>query len=247
MLKTVRRALGRELRRRGIYWLGPEPFGVINRELLLRRYGITVVFDAGANVGQYGKQLRYIGYSGRIISFEPSSGAYTALQQASGGDRLWEVHKLAVGNEEGEKLFNIANSTVCNSFLPMLDSYKVHVPGTEILGQETVGVCRLDGFLGSVFPEDRVWVKLDVEGHELAAIAGAQKLLARVDLVEIEMATERLLEGEPLFFEVAPALYKLGFRLISVSPAYKAPSGRTLKFDGAFGRPKPLKNRELIG
>jgi hypothetical protein len=104
--------------------------------------------------------------------------------------------------------------------------------------QEEVEICRLDRFAPQVQSRSRVWVKLDVEGYELRAIAGAHKLLAKTLMVDVEMATTPLYDGEPLFYEVAPALYELGFELVAVASAVTAPSGRTVRFDGLFGRPE---------
>jgi FkbM family methyltransferase len=242
ILRRARHQIVRQLHGRGFYRVGPEPFGAVDKPLLLRRYGINLVFDVGANVGEYANHLRYLGYVGRITSFEPSSEAFAVLESRARDDPLWDAHQVAVGDQDGEATFNIANESVCSSFLPMNERLKAEVPGVAVTSRETVRVCRLDTFVDEVDEvdeveaDDHVWVKFDVEGHELAAIAGAQKLLARAEVVEVELAIEQHYEGEPLFFEVAPAVYDLNFRLIAVAPAFKSPSGRTLRFDGVFAR-----------
>jgi FkbM family methyltransferase len=232
----LRQAVARALHRRGIYRIGSEPFGAIDKDRLLRRYGIDLVFDIGANVGHYAKHLRYLGYAGRIVSLEPGAEAFRVLAARAEDDPLWEVHQLAAGEVEGEASFGIASQSVSSSFLATTERFEAEHPGTVMKSNEQVRVCRLDSFVEAVEPNAHVWVKLDVEGFELPAIAGATELLARTTVLEVELATERLYKDEPLFFEVAPAIYDLGFSLIAVAPGFVAPSGRTLRFDGLFVR-----------
>ena len=46
--------------------------------------GVTVVYDVGANVGQFGTGLRQRGYAGKIFSFEPVKSAFEALKSVAG-------------------------------------------------------------------------------------------------------------------------------------------------------------------
>ena len=236
-MRRARQTLRRELRRRGIYRIGADPFGAIDKELLFGRYGIDLVFDVGANVGEYADLLRNLGYRGRIISFEPASEPFSALAAKAEADPLWEAHQLAVGDTDSEAVFNVASWSVSSSFLSTTPRFDAELPGVVVAGTETVQVRRLDGFVDQVPDGAHVWVKLDVEGYETNAIAGAGRLLERTVALEVELATERLYADEPLFYEVAPTIYELGFRLVAVAPAFRAPSGRTLRFDGVFVRP----------
>jgi len=67
----------------------PSTHPLARRKRLLENYGIDLVLDVGANVGQYGKELRCIGYKGQIASFEPLSAAYAELAKVSQADGLW--------------------------------------------------------------------------------------------------------------------------------------------------------------
>ena len=46
---------------------------------IMKRAGISLVLDVGANVGQYAKIARKAGYKGQIVSFEPLGQAFSKL------------------------------------------------------------------------------------------------------------------------------------------------------------------------
>ncbi len=54
----------------------------------LTHHGVNLVFDVGANEGQFAQRLRESGYSGRIVSFEPIAGVWEKLKRASENDPL---------------------------------------------------------------------------------------------------------------------------------------------------------------
>jgi len=70
------------------------------RNWWLANRGITFLLDVGANVGQYARLVRARGYSGRIISFEPLSTAFSELQRNAEGDPAWEAFNIALGAEQ---------------------------------------------------------------------------------------------------------------------------------------------------
>ncbi|MDJ0524424.1 MAG: FkbM family methyltransferase [Microcystis sp. M53600_WE12] len=87
-------------------------------------FSVDLVFDVGANIGQYAKLLRELGYSGRLVSLEPLSSAYSRLKAISKKDQLWEIApQTAIGNQEGEIIINIAGNSYSSSALPMLDAH----------------------------------------------------------------------------------------------------------------------------
>ena len=49
---------------------------------VMHAHDIDVVFDVGANDGDYGREIRDLGYEGLIVSFEPNPEAYDRLQAA---------------------------------------------------------------------------------------------------------------------------------------------------------------------
>lgn len=87
---------------------------------MLELYGVNCVFDVGANTGQYAKRLRGLGYSGRIVSFEPTSETFARLARAAADDPDWHVVQCGLGREETTAEIHIGWQTM-NSLLPASD------------------------------------------------------------------------------------------------------------------------------
>jgi len=203
------------------------------------RTNIDVVLDIGANVGQYAKGLRADGYAGRIVSFEPLSEAFAELSRYAASDKSWECKQLALGNSDGTTNMNISERTYSNSLLPMKDRHLAAAPNTGYVGSETVRIKRLDSLRNQLFEDkDSVYTKLDVQGYEMQVLEGATEILGQnVPVVEIELSTVPLYEGQPLFYELSSYLYARGFDLVSIEPTFFDPeSNYVLQMDGIFVR-----------
>ena len=61
-------------------------------------------------------------------------------------------------------------------------------------------------------------LKLDVQGFEPHVLAGAPETLARVVLLECELAFEYGYEDQPTFREMVDLIDGLGFHPISIAP-----------------------------
>lgn len=81
------------------------------RATLINNYSIDLVVDVGANAGSFGRQLRSIGYSGRILSFEPLSSAYIQLLNEISNDKCWTACNFALGNKPEISTINIARNS----------------------------------------------------------------------------------------------------------------------------------------
>ena len=130
--------------------------------------------DVGAHHGLYTLLLsRKVGRSGKVIAFEPSPRECRRLERHLRFNRCANVHleRCAVGSEPGEADLFLADGFQdwCNSLRPPALPDATHTV--------TVRVRRID----DVLAEQRVakvdFIKLDVEGGELAALEGATRIL----------------------------------------------------------------------
>lgn len=219
----------------------PIPPHLTRRAHLLSRFGVTVVLDVGANAGQYARELRGIGYRRRIVSFEPLSSAYAALSSLAAADPAWQAVNLALGSAPGEAVLNVAGNSWSSSLRPMLDAHLSAAPESEYVGSETVTVERLDAvFDRYVQPDDRVWLKIDTQGHEADVLDGAGAVLDRVDTIQLEMSTVGMYEGELPFLQMYRRLESLGYACVHLEPGLVDPHDeRLLQLDGYFHRVAP--------
>jgi FkbM family methyltransferase len=139
----------------------------------LLRTGMTVL-DIGAHHGLYTLLLsKKVGGKGRVIAFEPSPRECCRLEKHLRFNRCSNVYleRSAVGSEPGEAdLFLVDGfQDWCNSLRPPALPDPTHtVP---------VRVRRIDDVLAEQHVSKVDFIKLDVEGGELAALNGATRLL----------------------------------------------------------------------
>ncbi|MCZ7457124.1 FkbM family methyltransferase [Streptomyces sp. WMMC940] len=207
---------------------------------LLRHSGADVVLDVGANRGQYGLGLRRFGYRGRIVSFEPLRAAFEALRSRADADPLWTALPHALGDRRATVTLNVAgNNGLSSSVLPMLSRHAEACPDSRYVGRQEAEQYRLDDLWPQlVGPDDRVFVKLDVQGYEEAVLRGAEDLARRCCGLQLEASCVPLYEGGPLLHEVVgTAQRRYGLTLMAVVPGFTdLRTGQMLQCDAVFLR-----------
>ncbi len=202
-------------------------------ELTARALGLVV--DVGASAGYFGDAVRRQGYGGRIVSFEPLADAFAQLEQRVQDDPLWEAHRLALSDRDGQADLQVAGNSWSSSLLAMSARHVASAPSSAVVRSERVPLARLDT-VWSV--GDRAYLKLDVQGAELDVLRGAERALADVDVVEAELSVVELYEGQPLLPDVVAFLEPRGFALVQLEPEFTDPqTGAILQLNGIFVRP----------
>ena len=239
--KAAARTLGFDLER-----FQPATSRVAQQRAMLTHHGINLILDVGANVGQYGVELRReIGYGGRIVSFEPMKGAYEALRRTAGPDPLWEVaERAAIGASEGNVTLNVSSNLVSSSVLPMLSAHMEAAPGSRYQATEVVPVTTLDAVAPRYLRADSVaFLKIDTQGYESHVLDGASRTLEQALGLQMEISIVPLYAGQKLMPELMARVAGLGFELWSTHCAFADPvSGRTLQIDATFFRPDSYRS-----
>ena len=200
---------------------------------------VDVVFDVGANTGQFAAMLRAAEFRGRIVSFEPSTSAHSILLQQVRSNDNWKVApRMALGDRDGTTTLNLAANSFSSSVLTMLPSHVSAAPESRYIGTETADLRKLDS-IGAEFATEteRIFLKLDVQGFESSVLQGAKEFLRQVVGIQIELSLVPLYEGETLFHPMLHKLEEEGFEMWSIVPGLVDPkTKRLLQVDGIFFR-----------
>lgn len=203
----------------------------------LKARNVNLVFDVGANIGQFGLSLREMGYKGRIVSFEPLQAAWNQLSLASQDDPMWEVaERAAVGGEDGEIEINVAGNSVSSSILKMQEAHVRAAPASAYVGKEKLPIRRLDT-IGSRYlhPDSILFLKIDTQGYEAQVLKGASHLLEKAVGVHLELSFIPLYDGQCMYDELIGQLKALGFEMWDIMPNFlDTQSGRLLQADATF-------------
>jgi len=206
---------------------------------MLASHGVDVVFDVGANIGQFGQFLRGLGYRGRIVSFEPLSSVWEQLAEACRNDPGWTVaDPAALGSEDSQIEINVSKMSASSSALQMLRIHTEVAPGTEYVRKERVPLKRLDSVGPQYLHDDsRLFIKIDTQGFEAEVLKGATRLLDRTIGLHLELSFIPLYKDQCLYDEMIEIVKAKGFDLWAISPVISDPrTGRLLQADATFFR-----------
>jgi len=207
---------------------------------LLQNHRIDCVIDVGANDGGFASSIRSMGYGRRIISLEPLPGPYESLSGKAKRDGNWDALRCAAGNAAGEVTVNVSgNAGLSSSVLPMLSSHTKVAPNSRYVGSEIVRQERLDELLPrlGVAPENRTFLKIDVQGYEGAVLDGASRLFSEHAIagLQLELSLQPLYQGGIGYREVLDRAEDMDFTLVGLDPVFADPAtGELLQLDAVF-------------
>lgn len=226
-IQLAGRAIGLEVRRNS-----PSARDDLRLAEFLTQHQIDLVFDIGANRGQFAEQLFANGYRGRIVSFEAMPHVHDELAAAAAriGSRWQLAPAVALSDRDGTISFHVNVRDTTSSLLQTSSDAMDKMPGARPQTTVEVPTRRLDDmFEDYVEGARRIFLKIDVQGGEKLVLAGAQKTLDRIAGLVIELSLNELYVGQPFAFDVLAPLLADGFEVHDISPAYRDPGSYRLE------------------
>jgi len=145
-----------------------------------------ICFDVGGNKGQFTTLLHEVlGSEASIHTFEPSSATFKVLKENTARFPEVQLHQKGLGDQPGKlQLFtNEDASLIASVYQRKLDHF-----GIQMNQFEEIEVDTLDNFCQHHSIPHIHFLKLDVEGHELKVLKGAEKLVQNqaIDFIQFE-------------------------------------------------------------
>ncbi|WCJ58129.1 FkbM family methyltransferase [Fontisphaera persica] len=243
---ALRRAMRAGLQRLGYDLVNQREWGRDSLMDVANLFGPSppkVIFDVGANVGQFlGRVLQHFP-SAHCHAFEPFPQAFATLQQFAAPYPNVTAHCLALGDEDGNKELHVNEANVTNSLLAT-DAAASHYspPGwQETRGVLPVPVRRLETFCRE-HKVDRIdLLKVDAQGYDLRILQGAGALLEqhRIRCLLLEVLFVPLYEGQAYFHEIYDFLWQRHYHLVGLYEINRAPDGSAKWADALFVSHRP--------
>lgn len=144
------------------------------------------IFDVGANVGDYTTAvLKTFGPVNRVVSFEPSNMAYETLKVIANGHTNITAENIGLGDEETTRpLYSDSDASGLSSlYKRRLDHFNILMDRAEMVRIRTLDNYCKENHISRVH-----LLKLDVEGHELSVLRGADSMLRQgaIDFIQFE-------------------------------------------------------------
>lgn len=144
-----------------------------------------VLFDVGANVGNYSSQLAdTFRHDSKIYSFEPTENAYTQLKRLTTSKPSIQAFQIGLGR--ANETLTIHTNQLFSELSGVYNRSKLF----EGMASKTENCTfrTLDSFCTENGIKHIHFLKIDVEGHELFVLEGGQTLLenGNIDFIQFE-------------------------------------------------------------
>lgn len=205
---------------------------------ILRGLDVKTIFDVGSYDGF--TSLKYHKYfpESTCYAFEPFSKSFEKLVKTSEENKFIRPFNYAIAERNGTASFHVNQEAMTNSLYASEKTDSFVDKLTRTVSMEEVKVTTLDEFTAQNGIEHIDILKLDVQGGELSALKGAEKLLksGKVNLIYSEVEFGKIYKDQPLFHEVCAYLAENNYHLFGLYNIVHYRNGQISWCDAIFIR-----------
>ena len=211
-----------------------EPFSLMPK--LLESCKVNGVIDAGASNGRISRRfLRYFPEA-KAYAFEPNPAYLDDLNEYANSDTRFCPQPVALSDCKGSFELNITSSCGNVSLLkPAKHLQDIDPAGSVVEKTETVEVTTIDDWIAEKGDPSIELMKFDIQGNELKALKGADRVLQdSVLLIYTEVCFQSLYHDGAIFSQIDLLLREYGFELYDFYGLKYAPDGMLLWANAIF-------------
>lgn len=187
----------------------------LDQQRWLKDAPVRVVFDVGANVGDTVQRYRALFPEATIYAFEPFADVHAQLAARFAADARVRPQRAAVTDASGVRTLHVNESHPTNSLLPLnrQGTHAAMASPHQLERSIEVPAITLDAFCAREGIATIDLLKMDIQGGEGMALAGAAALLSRraIRLLYLEVLFARLYEGQAYFCDLTRILERHGY------------------------------------
>lgn len=212
--KYVRLVIEKMLFYRGFTIIPSEGTIDFQRDVLIKKFKIQRIIDVGVNEGQFSLLIRKYFKSIPITAFDPDPRIAITIKDLKLKNHTF--HNIGLGDKNEIKPFNLWPIEGGSSSFKTLSKHGedwTYFKNSEIPNVDVEVKC-LDSF---DFSEDKIYLKIDVQGFEMEVLRGSLNLLKdKVRIVEIEVPALEIYQDSSNLIQVHQLLINKGFQLSSI-------------------------------
>jgi FkbM family methyltransferase len=194
---------------------------------------MRTIFDVGAHIGMTAIEFSDEFPQATVYAFEPHPGNFARMKSNLVGKPEVRLCQRGFGSEAGELPFHF------DAEHPSMARVAAHGE----LVTDTIPVDTVDAFCSTNGVHSIDFMKIDVEGHEIPVLQGANRMLSegRIALLRIETAIDPDIAYHTQLWDLCEALHPHGYRLFGFYEQAEFPlepdNAKLRRFDVAFISP----------
>jgi FkbM family methyltransferase len=192
---------------------------------------ISRIVDIGASDGKWTRECAKVFPGASYLLIDPLDENEPALRALCGQNPHYHYWMGALGAKSGQLELHV-HGDQSSAF-----SSKEYGAIIRTVAMSTLDTLLAENLLGGI-PD---FIKLDVQGDELAVLAGAEEALKVASLVLIEVSFQRIYDTQPLADEVICFMRDHGYKILDLCSYAQRP------LDGALCQADVLFAREATG
>ena len=198
-----------------------------------------LIAHVGAHLGEEAESYRRLGWLDAYW-FEANPDLLSSLVANPSIDKSKIVMRAMTDTTDQKITFNIASLSLSSSIFAFRKHSEIY-PGIKITNSIEVTTLRLDDYFRDVFPD---LINLDIQGSELLALKGAEKILTQVKWIYTEISFIEIYDSGALVGQVDTYLKQFGFARSATRRLYREGWGDALYINTNLCK-LPIKNRIL--